>query len=146
MGGGGTAPRGVGMFRGDGGGGEIAPFPIELSFDRVTDPNAPVRILKPEHLLMTEPNHIWERDFSGLGAGTRDFISRRNGGPEYTTLLSSNDAGEKPLDGGLLVADVGAGSFIYCSYDLHRLKLRAGVPGAYRLLANLLSYARVKRK
>jgi len=60
-------------------------------------------------------------------------------------LLASNDAGEKPLDGGLLVADVGTGSFIYTSYVWYR-QLRTGNPGAYRMLANMISYPRVKRK
>ena len=136
--------RGQGFFRGTSGGGEIAPYPIELSFKRVTDETAPVRFLKPDHPLLLQPCKITERDF-------QDWVQERGvyfpsrWDPHYAALLSTNDSGEAPLDGGLLVADVGGGSFIYTSFVWYR-QLRTGNPGAYRLLANLLSYAREKRK
>jgi LmbE family N-acetylglucosaminyl deacetylase len=136
--------RGRGFLKGEGGGGEIAPYPIELSFKRVTDENAEVRMLQPGHALLNEPCRLQEKDFQGW-AQERGVYFPETWAPEYTALLSSNDKGEPPLNGGLLVADVGAGSFVYTSYVLHR-QLRAGVPGAYRLLANLISYPRVKRK
>ena len=135
--------RGTGFFRGQGGGGEIAPFPIELSFKRVTHPDAPVRMLKPEHVLLTQPCKIWEKDFAGW-VQERAVYMPEKWAPQYTALLSSNDPNDAPLDGGLLAADVELGSFIYTSYVLHR-ELRAGVPGAYRLFANLISYPRVKK-
>ena len=136
--------RGKGFFRGRSGGGEIAPYPIELSFARVTNEDAPVRILQPMHPLLCEPCKIWAPDFQGW-VQERGAYFPKKWAPQYTALLSCNDEGEPALDGGLLVADVGAGSFIYTSYMWYR-QLRAGVPGAYRLLANMISYPRVKRK
>ena len=139
----GLSERGAGFFRGTGGGGELAPFPIEVSFERVTREDAPVRILNPEHALLLKPCRIWQKDFEGW-VQERGAYFPKQWAAEYTPLLSCNDPGEKPLDGGLLVADVGRGAFIYTSYFLHR-QLRANVPGAYRLLANMLSYSRMKR-
>jgi LmbE family N-acetylglucosaminyl deacetylase len=123
--------------------GALAPFPIALSASRVTDETAPVRMLNPEHPLLSEPCKIWERDFQGW-AVERGVSFPEKWAPQYVPLLSTNDPGENPLDGGLLVADVGRGSFIYTSFNWSR-QLRAGVPGAYRLLANMLSYPRVKK-
>lgn len=136
--------RGRGVFRGGGGGGEIAPYPITLSFQRVTDEKAAVRLLKPEHPLLTRPCKIWDDDFRGW-VQERGVYFPTKWDDKYATLLSSNDPGEPPLDGGLLVAEVGEGSFIYCSYVLYR-QLRAGVPGAYRLFANMLCYPKTKAK
>lgn len=136
--------RGRGVFRGGGGGGEIAPFPITLSFQRVTNEKAAVRLLKPEHPLLTRPCKIWDDDFSGW-VQERGVYFPSAWDEKYTALLSSNDPGEPALDGGLLVADVGEGSFIYCSYVLYR-QLRAGAPGAYRLFANMLCYPKTKAK
>ena len=138
--------RGQGFFKGQGGGGEIAPFPLELSFNRVTHPDAEVRILKPDHPLLLLPCKITPQDFQGW-VQERAVYMPQSWAKEYTALLSSNDPADKPapLDGGLLVADVEQGSFIYTSYVWHR-QLRAGVPGAYRFLANLISYPRVKKQ
>lgn len=138
------AARGRGVFRGGGGGGEIAPYPITLSFQRVTDEKAAVRLLKPDHPLLTRPCKIWDEDFSGW-VQERGVYFPSAWDEKYTALLSSNDSGDPPLDGGLLVAEVDKGSFIYCSYVLYR-QLRAGVPGAYRLFANLLCYPKTKAK
>ncbi|MFH0938864.1 MAG: PIG-L family deacetylase [Planctomycetota bacterium] len=129
--------------RGEGRGGDIAPYTIELSSARITDENAPVRILMPEHPLLREPCHIWERDFKDW-VRERGVCFPKKWASEYAALLSCHDPGEIPLEGGLLVADVGRGSFIYTSYAWHH-QLRAGVIGAYRLLANLISYSRVKQ-
>ncbi|HYG76362.1 MAG TPA: PIG-L family deacetylase, partial [Planctomycetota bacterium] len=82
--------RGQGMFRGVNGGGEIAPYPIELSFDRVTDENAPVRLLKPDHPLLSQPCKIWERDFQGW-VQERGVYFPKTWAAEYTALLASND-------------------------------------------------------
>jgi len=140
----GQAVRGAGFFKGRTGGGEIAPFPIELSFGRVTDETAEVRILNPEHPLMKSPNRIWKKDFEGWVQERSVYVPSK-WDEKYTALLSSNDPGEKALDGGLLVADVGEGSFIYTGFVWYR-QLRAGNPGAYRMLANMISYARLKRR
>jgi LmbE family N-acetylglucosaminyl deacetylase len=122
---------------------KITPLPIELSEERVTDSSAPVKILRPQHLLLSSPCKIWERDFEGW-VQERGHTFPQKWAPEYVALLSCGDNGEKPLDGGLLVADIGTGSFIYTSYSWDR-QLRAGAPGAYRMLANMLSYSRMKR-
>jgi len=103
-----------------------------------------VRILQPTHPLLVEPNKIWAKDFAGWEQ-ERGVYFPKKWDPRYTALLSSNDDGGAALDGGLLVADVGLGSFIYTSYVWHR-QLRAGVPGAYRMFANMLSYPRVKKQ
>lgn len=137
------APRGVGFFRGVSGGGEIAPFPIELSFDRVTREDAAVTILTPTHPLLLQPCRIWQKDFENW-AQERGAYFPKTWAPEYTALLSSHDPNDKPLDGGLLVADVGRGAFIYTSYFWQH-QFRTGVPGAYRMLANMISYSRMKR-
>jgi LmbE family N-acetylglucosaminyl deacetylase len=116
---------------------ELGPYPLEISRDRVTDENAEVRILAPNHPLMTVPNKITSKDFEGW-VQERGLYFPKKWDPAWTEILSSNDPNEKPLNGGLLVAKFGKGFFIYTSYSWFR-QLPAGVPGAYRLLANMLS-------
>ena len=116
---------------------QFGPYPLEISRDRVTDENAEVRILAPNHPLMSTPNKITPKDFEGW-VQERGLYFAKTWDPAWTPILSSNDPKEKPLDGGLLVAKVGKGYFIYTSYSWFR-QLPAGVPGAYRLFANMLS-------
>jgi LmbE family N-acetylglucosaminyl deacetylase len=116
---------------------QLGPYPLEISRDRVTDENAEVRILAPDHPLMTTPNKITSRDFEGW-VQERGLYFPKKWDPAWTQILSCNDPKEKPLDGGLLVAKLGKGFFIYTSYSWFR-QLPAGVPGAYRLFANMLS-------
>ena len=116
---------------------QLGPYPLEISRDRVTDENAEVRILAPDHSLMTTPNKITSKDFEGW-VQERGLYFPKKWDPAWTAILSSNDSKEKPLDGGLLVAKSGKGFFIYTSYSWFR-QLPAGVPGAYRLVANMLS-------
>ena len=116
---------------------QFAPYSLEISRDRVTDENAEMRILAPNHPLVTTPNKITSKDFEGW-VQERGLYFPKNWDPAWTAILSSNDPQEKPLDGGLLVAKVGKGFFIYTSYSWFR-QLPAGVPGAYRLFANMLS-------
>ena len=116
---------------------QLGPYPLEISRDRVTDENAEIRILAPNHPLMTTPNKITSKDFEGW-VQERGLYFPKNWDPAWVPILSSNDPKEKPLDGGLLVAKVGKGFFIYTSYSWFR-QLPAGVPGAYRLFANMLS-------
>jgi LmbE family N-acetylglucosaminyl deacetylase len=116
---------------------QLGPYPLEISRDRVTDENAEVRILAPNHPLMTSPNKISSKDFEGW-VQERGLYFPKNWDPAWIPILSSNDPKEKPLDGGLLVAKFGKGYFIYTSYSWFR-QLPAGVPGAYRLFANMLS-------
>jgi LmbE family N-acetylglucosaminyl deacetylase len=116
---------------------EIGPFPFEISRDRVTDENAEMRILAPDHPLMNTPNKITAEDFKGW-VQERGLYFPNKWDPAWTPILSCNDPGEKPLDGGLLVAKSGSGYFIYTGYSWFR-QLPAGVPGAYRLFANMVS-------
>ncbi|HKZ78220.1 MAG TPA: PIG-L family deacetylase [Pyrinomonadaceae bacterium] len=117
---------------------QLAPYPIVLGEERVTNEDAPVRFLAANHPLLWSPNHIGAADFE-------DWIQERGlyypkvWDRHYVPLLSSNDPGEPPLDGGLLVARYGRGNYIYTSMVWYR-QLRAGVPGAYRMLANMISY------
>jgi LmbE family N-acetylglucosaminyl deacetylase len=116
---------------------QFGPYPLEISRDRVTDENAPVRVLAPNNPLMNIPNKIMPKDFDGW-VQERGLYFPNKWDAAWTPILSCNDPNEKPLDGGLLVAKSGKGFFIYTSYSWFR-QLPAGVPGAYRLFANMLS-------
>jgi len=116
---------------------QFGPYPLEISRDRVTDENAPVRVLAPNNPVMNIPNKITPKDFDGW-VQERGLYFPNKWDAAYTPILSSNDPKEKPLDGGLLVAKSGKGFFVYTSYSWFR-QLPAGVPGAYRLFANMLS-------
>ena len=83
------------------------------------------------------PNKITDADFAGW-VQERNLYNFSTMDPKYTGLLESHDPTEAENRGGLVVADVGKGKYIFCSYSLFR-QLPAGVPGAYRLLANMLS-------
>lgn len=113
------------------------PHPLHVSHDRVTDETAPVRILAPDHPVMNFPNKIGPEDFSGW-VQERGLYFPDQWDPAWTPILSSHDPNEKPLEGGLLVTRVGKGWFVYTGYSWFR-ELPAGVPGAYRIFANLIS-------
>lgn len=115
---------------------ELGPYPLQLSRDRVTVEEAAVRILAPEHPVLNFPNKITAADFDGW-VQERGLYFPNNWADEYTPILSSNDPGEPARDGGLLVAEYGKGYYVYTGYSFFR-ELPAGVPGAYRLFANLL--------
>jgi LmbE family N-acetylglucosaminyl deacetylase len=116
---------------------EVGPFPLEISRDRVTDENAEVRVLAPEHPVMNSPNKISANDFKGW-VQERGLYFPNKWDPAWTPILSCHDPNEKPMDGGLLVAKSGKGFFVYTGYSWFR-QLPAGVPGAYRIFANLVS-------
>jgi len=116
---------------------KFSPFPITMSRDRVTQENSEVRILKPDHPLLNHPNKITAKDFEGW-VQERGLYFPSAWAPEYEALLSMNDAGEPARDGSLLVAPYGNGHYVYTSLSFFR-ELPEGVPGAYRLFANIVS-------
>ncbi len=118
----------------------IGPYPIKLSRERVTDETAPVTVLAPDSPLLTTPNAISAADFSGW-VQERGLYFPESWDPRYQAPLAMSDPGEKPLDGSLLFARVGRGSYVYTGLAFFR-QLPAGVPGAIRLFANLLAGGR----
>jgi LmbE family N-acetylglucosaminyl deacetylase len=116
---------------------QIGPFPLEISRERVTDETAEMRVLTPDHPLLNTPNKITPEDFKGW-VQERGLYFSNKWDPAWRPIFSSNDPGEKALDGGQLVAKFGKGYFIYTGYSWFR-QLPAGVPGAYRLFANMVS-------
>jgi len=116
---------------------DLAPYHLQLSRDRVTDENASVTILNPNHSLLNFPNKITSQDFEGW-VQERGLYFPNEWSEEFTPLLSMNDKGESPKDGSLLVAKYGKGNYIYTGLSFFR-EFPAGVSGAYRLFANLLS-------
>lgn len=115
---------------------KLAPFPAQQG-PRTSDENAVVNILVADHSLMNFPNKLTTTDFEGW-VQERNLYNFSTMDAKYVGLLESHDASEAENKGGLVAADVGKGKYIYCSYSLFR-QLPAGVPGAYRLLANLIS-------
>ncbi|ALI97981.1 PIG-L family deacetylase [Rufibacter tibetensis] len=115
----------------------VGPYSIKLSNDRVTVEDSEVRFLKPNHPVLNSPNKITEQDFRGW-VQERGLYFPNQWAPEYEAILSANDPGETPKEGGLLVAKYGKGYYVYTGYSFFR-ELPAGVPGAYRLFVNLLS-------
>ena len=116
---------------------EHLPFPLKISRDRVTDESAEMRVLAPEHPMLNFPNKITADDFGGwVQERGLYFVSEWD--KAWQPIFSANDPGEKPLDGGLLVARAEKGWFIYTGLSFFR-ELPAGVPGAYRLFANMIS-------
>jgi hypothetical protein len=107
---------------------------------RVSQKKAPVRLLDPDDPLLTFPNRIGPDDFDDW-VQERGLYFLATWPRELRPLLESADAGELPRRGGLMHARLGSGHYIYCAYALFR-QLPAGVPGAYRLLANLVSFPR----
>jgi LmbE family N-acetylglucosaminyl deacetylase len=116
---------------------DFGPYPLQLSRDRVTDETAEVKMLAPDHPILNTPNKIRARDFEGW-VQERGLYFPDKWDPAWVPILSSHDPNEKPLDGGLLVAKVDKGYFIYTGYSWFR-QLPAGVPGAYRIFANMVS-------
>lgn len=119
----------------------LMPYPAQMG-PRVADENAKVSILQPEHPIFYFPNKITDADFSGW-VQERNLYNFSTMDAAYTPLLESHDAGEQENKGGLVIAKVGKGNWVYCSYSMFR-QLPAGVPGAYRLFANLLSLPKSK--
>ncbi len=116
----------------------FGPYPMSnTDADRITVEDSPVRILDPQNPVFNLPNKITSEDFIGW-VQERGLYFMRRWDPRYKALLSGNDPGEPPKDGGMLLARYGKGYYIYTAYAWFR-QLPAGVPGAYRIFANMLS-------
>ncbi|WP_282043269.1 PIG-L family deacetylase [Winogradskyella flava] len=115
----------------------IAPYALQLSRDRVTDESADVSILDPNHPLLNFPNKITTQDFEGW-VQERGLYFPNQWSEDFTPLLAMNDKGEDSKQGSLLVAKYGKGNYIYTGLSFFR-EFPAGVSGAYRLFANMLS-------
>jgi LmbE family N-acetylglucosaminyl deacetylase len=127
--------------------GRFAPYPMKVggtnppvSHDRVVDENAPVRVIAPTHLSVRSPNRLGLADWKGW-VQERGLYFARSWDRRYRPILETHDPGEAPLAGGLLIATVGKGTYIYTGLSFFR-QLPAGVPGAFRLFANLLALPR----
>jgi len=116
---------------------EIAPYNLELSRDRVTDENAKVTFLTPNHKVLNQPNKITEKDFSGW-VQEQGLYYPNKWSSEFIPILASNDEGESSKTGGLVIAKFGKGNYIYTGLSFFR-ELPEGVSGAYRLLANMIA-------
>ena len=116
---------------------EIGPYPLTLGRDRVAVEEAPMKMLDPDHPVFNYPNKITQKDFEGW-VQERGLYFAAEWDAKYKPLLELNDPGEDPKQGALLVAQHGEGYFVYTGLSWFR-ELPAGVPGAYRMFANLVS-------
>jgi hypothetical protein len=121
-----------------------APYPVDIGEGpRVSVEDAPMEVLVPDHPLFNSPNRITNQDFAGW-VQERGTYFLQTWDPKFTPLLSSHDPGEPPQQGGMLVARYGRGLYAYTGYSWFR-QLPAGNPGAYRIIANLVSLADASR-
>ena len=117
--------------------GTVGPYPITIGRGRVSVEEAPVRMLNPKSPVMRFPNPVTPADFSGW-VQERGLYFPSKWDEHYEAPIESADPGENPLKGGVLFTRYGEGAYIYTSYSWFR-QLPAGVPGAYRIFANMLS-------
>ncbi|MCL5244201.1 PIG-L family deacetylase [Cellulophaga sp. 20_2_10] len=115
----------------------LSPYTLELSRDRVTDENAIVSILAKKHSVLNTPNKIEAKDFNNW-VQERGLYFPNKWGKEFTPILAMADKGETAKEGSILIAPYGKGNYVYTGISFFR-ELPAGVPGAYKLFANLLS-------
>ena len=116
---------------------EIAPFPLKISRDRVTEENAEVRFLAAEHPILNVPNKITSTDFKDWKQ-EQGLYYPNEWDVNFTAIISANDKGEKAKNGAILVAKHGKGTYIYTGLSFFR-ELPEGVSGAFRLMANMIS-------
>jgi hypothetical protein len=121
---------------------KIAPYPFTISRNRITDEEAKVNFLIPEHKALNHPNKITAKDFDGW-IQERSIYNAENIDTAYKKILGIKDPGENEQEGSLIIANYGKGRFVYTGLVFFR-ELPAGVPGAYRLFANLIANKRVK--
>lgn len=116
---------------------DIAPYDLSLSRDRVTEEDAQVSFLAPEHPVLNTPNKLTQQDFKGW-VQERGLYFPDSWSAEFTPILGMHDKDESPKNGSLLVANYGKGYYIYTGISFFR-QFPEAVPGAFRLFANLIS-------
>jgi hypothetical protein len=116
---------------------EMGPYPFKVGRDRVTEEDAEMRILQPNHPILNTPNKITSDDFKGW-IQERGIYFAVEWDKNYTAIFSANDVDEAAKEGSLIYAPYGKGHFVYTGLVFFR-ELPGGVPGAYRLFANLIS-------
>ncbi|MBC7948336.1 MAG: hypothetical protein H7Y42_10685 [Chitinophagaceae bacterium] len=123
---------------------KISPYNFTIARQtRITDENAPVTLLKSDHAVLNFPNKITQEDFRGWVQERSIYHAAGWDSTKFETVISMQDPGEKPDAGGLIIARHGKGVFVYTGLVFFR-ELPAGVPGAYRLLANIIALNRKK--
>jgi LmbE family N-acetylglucosaminyl deacetylase len=121
----------------------IGPYNFNISRTRVTDENAEVVFLKPDHAVLNFPNKITQQDFKGWVQERSIYHAAARDSTQFESVLSMHDPGEPSDDGSLIIAKHGKGYFTYTGIVFFR-ELPAGVPGAYRLLANIIALNKKK--
>lgn len=121
---------------------KISPYPFTISRTRITDEEARVNFLIPDHPALNYPNKITQKDFDGW-IQERSIYHAENTDTAYKKIFSMKDPGENEQEGSLIIANYGKGRFVYTGLVFFR-ELPAGVPGAYRLFANLIANNRGK--
>ncbi len=116
---------------------DIGPYPFKITRNRVTDEKSPVSFLLPDHPVLNSPNKITQADFNNW-VQERGLYFAGDPAPEYQNIISWNDPGEEPLQGGLIIAKKGKGNFMYTGISFFR-QLPAGVKGAYSLMVNMIN-------
>ena len=122
---------------------KISPYSFDISRTRMTDENATMNIIKPEHPVLNFPNKIGPDDFKGWIQERSIYHAANWDKEKFETIFSINDPGEKADEGSLIIAKYGKGFFTYTGIVFFR-ELPAGVPGAFRLLANLIALNKKK--
>ncbi len=121
---------------------KYSPYPLSISRDRVTEEDAEVTFINPQHAVLNFPNKITPKDFNGW-VQERGLYFPDKWDAAFEPIFSMNDKGEKPKNGSLLVAKYGQGFYVYTGLSFFR-ELPAAVPGAYKLFANLISIGKNK--
>ncbi|MCW3079373.1 PIG-L family deacetylase [Segetibacter sp.] len=121
---------------------QTGPYPFTVTGTRVTEENAKVSFLLPKHPVFNYPNKITQKDFEGW-IQERSTYQVDQSDEHYEKLISMNDVGEKESNGSLAIAKYGKGNYAYVGLVLFR-QLPGGVPGAYRLMANLIALPKNK--
>jgi LmbE family N-acetylglucosaminyl deacetylase len=122
---------------------QIGPYKFDISGNRVTDENAEVNFSNPNHSVLHYPNEITQNDFKGWIQERSIYHAGNFDKNNFETVFSMHDPGENNDEGSLIIAKYGKGTFVYTGLVFFR-ELPAGVPGAYRLFANLIALNKQK--